>query len=240
LLGALEWNQIKLQREAVLVSNIGGLALREGRINRFVIGILNGQTVDPSILETIMELTNEFPTYEVDIRKLGQETLLRDLLENRIDAAVTLVPNTTEPNEQFDYVIIRRIGMYLLAGTNDSIWKRKINVEALDRRLLIVQGEDHPGFTTLIRAIKEAGVLPMIKAAPNPETAAQWLENGVGVAVADEGEVIYSDCSRRQITAAPLQGVPDMSVALIRVMDHSSDVLDFFFHRIKKMICADH
>lgn len=208
------------------------------RKERLVIGVLNGQAVEPSVLTAIMEMTNTQTQCEVDIRKLGHEMLLRALLDERIDVAVTLVPDGAALDEELDYVKIRRIRMHLLAAENDPIWNRETDFSALDGRLLIIQGEDHPCFAALIRGIKEAGALPQIKVAPNPEMAAQWLENGLGVSVTDEGEVMYSDRARRRLAAAPLQGAPEITVVIARKKAHTSRMLDIFDYYIGKTAAA--
>lgn len=206
----------------------GSIVMQSDDKKQFVIGVLSGQKLDSNILAGIMKIMNLFPQCDVDIRKEGHALLIKDLLEEKMDLAITLHADGDAPNEDLDYWELSRVRMHLFAKENDPVWTLETNLNALDRRILIIQGDDHPAFSALIKCIKAAGVLPHFKVAPSPVMVAHWLETGVGLSVADEGEIVYSELIQNKIPSAPLQGVPDLAVVMVKKKGNTSCELDMF------------
>lgn len=221
----------------VIMDAINGVIQRVqalgGSVNgKLVIGILEGQNVDPILLFAIKSLSDIYPEFSVDIRKMNHQQLLEELKANNLDIVETLFDADTTLDEELNYVELKKVKNYLVAKSDDPIWNTEPNLAAVDGRVLIAPGKPHPGMESAYRAISEAGIVPKIKTASDMESHALWLEAGVGVSILNQSHIIYSSRAFRPLSAVALPELPDVSVVLLWNRLHCTEMLEKFLHYI--------
>lgn len=196
---------------------------------RFVIGVLDGQTVQSDILLAIRSLCDRLPHLNVDIRRGSHRALMDDLRRNTVDVVQTIMAGDSALAPEFTVYPLRVLQTFLIAQSDDPIWQGSVICPTtLDGRTLIVPEEASPGLSSVIRRLQEAGIRPVIKTAQDMETQSLWLEAGMGVYLGTEGSVIYNSRSFRPIAAAPLAGISELTEVLIWKTDPSSTLLSLF------------
>ena len=196
---------------------------------RFVIGVLDGQTVQTDILLAIRSLCDRLPHLNVDIRRGSHRTLMDDLRQNTVDVVQTIMADDSARAPEFTVYPLRALRSFLIAQSDDPVWQNAaIRPASLDGRTLIVPEEPSPGLSSIIRRLREAGIRPIIKTAQDMETQSLWLEAGMGVYIGTEDSVIYNSRSFRPIVAAPLTDISALTEVLIWKKEPPSTLLSLF------------
>lgn len=196
--------------------------------NKFAIGVLAGQQIDNQILLTIRNLSDKYPRFSMDVKRMGHQDLINEIKANRIDIAETVISETVELDKDIDCMPIGKVKNYLIARNDDDIWNREISLAAIDGRTLVIPEEAHPGFDGLLRRLEEAGIHPIYKRAADMETHALWLEAGMGVSVLNENNVIYSSRAFRPLRTEQIKELDDASIALIWNKNNPAPLVDEF------------
>lgn len=223
----------------VIMDTINGViqrvqALGGSANGKLVIGILEGQNVDPILLFAIKSLSDTYPEFSVDIRKMNHRQLLEELKAGNLDVVLTLIDPNTQLEEELQYVELKKVKNYLVAKSDDPIWDAEPSLAAIDDRVLIAPGKPHPGMESAYQAIAEAGITPKIKTASDMESHALWLEAGVGVSILNQSHIIYSSRAFRPLSAVALPELPDVSVGLLWNSLHCTEMLEKFLNYIKQ------
>lgn len=216
-----------------IMGAINGLIHRvqqvDGQENeRLVIGILEGQAVASSMLFAIRILSDNFPQFSVDIRKMSHQELIEAAKAGDIHVAETILAPDTVPDEELKYLRLEDVKNYLVAWTEDPIWKKKPCLESLRDCILVVPEKNHPGMECVIRCLTEAGIKPAIRKASDMETHSLWLDAGVGVSICNEGHVICASPSVRPLMAVPMDELPMVSIALMWSEKRTTPMLERF------------
>ena len=216
-----------------IMDSINGLLRRvqdlgDVQNDRFVIGILEGQSVESNVLFAIRSLSDKYPHLSVDIRRMHHKELLEDIRANKLDVAQTIFSADTVPGEHISYIPLKEIRSYLMARKDDAVWEQKPTLASLDGRVLVVPENSHPGLDLVTRSIREAGMDVKLKPAGDMETQALWLEAGMGVYITNEENIIYSSRSFRPLDAVLLADVPPLSEVLIWNKSHTSAIQELF------------
>lgn len=183
--------------------------------DRLVIGLLDGQEVEASILMALKILSDRFPQFTVDIKRMPHQELINEIKTNRLDAAETIISADTVLGENISHLLIKEVGNYLVASVNDPIWEQEPSVAAINGRILVSSANSHPGIVSVNKSIAEAGVSPKIKKAPDTQTEQVWLEAGMGVTICNQGQVLYRSAVFRSLRTALLHELPKASIVLI-------------------------
>ena len=202
---------------------------------RFVIGVLDGQTVQTDILLAIRSLCDRLPHLNVDIRRGSHSTLMDDLRQNTVDVVQTILADDSTPTPEFTVYPLRVLQTFLIAQSDDPIWQGPVICPAsLDGRTWIVPEEPSPGLSSIIRRIQEDGIRPIIKTAQDMETQSLWLEAGMGVYIGTEDSVIDNSRSFRPIVAAPLTDIPVLAEVLIWKCDPTPPLMNLFLSLLNR------
>lgn len=229
--------ELMFKEMKVIMDTINGViqrvqALGGSANGKLVIGILEGQNVDPILLFAIKSLSDAYPEFSVDIRKMNHRQLLEELKANNLDIVESILDSNTHLDEDLDYVELKKVKNYLVAKSDDPIWDAEPNLAAIDGRVLIAPGKTHPGMERAYQAISDAGITPKIKTATDMESHALWLEAGVGVSILNQSHIIYSSRTFRPISAVALPELPDVSVVLMWNKVHCTEMVEKFLNYI--------
>lgn len=221
-----------------IMGAINGLIRRvqqlDGRENdRLVIGILEGQSVATSMLFAIRILSDNFPQFSVDIRKMSHKELMEAVRAGDIDIAETILAPDTGLEADLRYLRLEEVKNYLVAWSEDPIWEKKPCLASLKGRTMVVPEKSHPGMECVNRCLAEAGIKPAIRKASDMETHSLWLDAGVGVSICNEGHVICASPSVRPLIAVPMEELPSVSVALMWNPNHDTPMLGRFLHYVE-------
>lgn len=224
-----------------IMGAINGLIHRvqqvDGQENeRLVIGILEGQAVASSMLFAIRILSDNFPQFSVDIRKMSHQELIEAAKAGDIHVAETILAPDTVLDEELKYLRLEDVKNYLVAWTEDPIWKRKPCLESLRDCTLVVPEKNHPGMECVIRGLADAGVEPAIRKASDMETHSLWLDAGVGVSICNEGHVICASPSVRPLMAVPMDELPMVSIALMWSEKRTTPMLERFLDYVDSSV----
>lgn len=224
-----------------IMGAINGLIRRvqqvDGRENdRLVIGILEGQAVATSMLFAIRILSDNFPQFSVDIRKMSHQELIEAVRARDIDIAETILAPDTVLDEDLRCLRLEDVKNYLVAWTEDPIWEKKPCLESLKGQTLVVPERSHPGMECVSRCLAEAGIAPALRKASDMETHSLWLDAGVGVSICNEGHVICASPSVRPLMAVPLEELPRVSVTLMWSAGHDTPMLSRFLNYVESSI----
>lgn len=224
-----------------IMGAINGLIRRvqqvDGRENdRLVIGILEGQAVATSMLFAIRILSDNFPQFSVDIRKMSHQELIEAIKSRDIDIAETILAPDTVLDEELLHIRLEDVKNYLVAWTEDPIWQRKPSLDSLRDQTLIIPERIHPGVDCVNRVLAEAGIEPAVRKASDMETHSLWLDAGVGVSICNEGHVICASPSVRPLMAVPLEELPKVSIALMWNKEHDTPMLSRFLNYVKSSL----
>lgn len=216
-----------------IMDSINGLIRRvqdlgEVQNDRFVIGILEGQSVDSKVLFAIRNLSDKYPHLSVDIRRMHHDELLDNIRANKLDVAQTILSEDTDLGEETAHFPLKKLRSYLMAHKDNGVWGRKPTLASLDGRVLVVPENSHPGLDLVKHAIREIGLDVKFKPASDMETQALWLEAGMGVYITNEENIIYSSRSFRPLSAELLEDVPPLSEVLIWNKSHTSAIQELF------------
>jgi len=203
---------------------------------RLVIGVLDGQMVEPSVLAALRNMSDNFPQFGVDIRRMRHQELINDLTSNNLQVAETIITDDTVLDEDIDYLRIKDVSNYLISQKDDMIGVQESTLSLLDGRVLLTPEDLHPGIVSINKSIAEAGISPIIKAASALELQQLWLEAGMGVSICNQGHVIYSSLNLRQLVAAPLDELQKDSIVLLWNKNHCTPTLNQFLSYVKEDI----
>ncbi len=202
--------------------------------DRFVIGILEGQSVEAGVLFAIRNLSDKYPQLSVDIRRLYHCNLVDDIKAGTLDVAQTIISSASDLDEELDYVPIKMLNNFLMAQTDDPVWNlEKPGLAAVADRVLIAPENFHPGLEVVNRSILAAGITPTVKKGPDMETQALWLEAGMGVYIGNEDNVIFTSRTFRPLKAQILEELPQLTEVLIWNKNHCSALLKLFLEYIR-------
>lgn len=201
--------------------------------DRFSLGILEGQSVQTELLFAIQKLSETHPQLSIDIQRMYHGELLDGIKAKKLDAAQTIVEDGMKLDRELDCYPIKKLKCYLMAREDDSLWEEEFSLRSMDGKTLIAPADFHPGLEVLNKCMRQAGVKPKIKMAPDMETQALWLEAGLGVYIANENNIVYTSRTFRPVKAGILEELPSLSEVLIWNKSNKSPLVDMFLSFIK-------
>ena len=216
-----------------IMDTINGLIQRVQAVGdsdngKLVIGVLEGQNVDPILLFAIKSLSDLYPEFSVDIRKMSHQQLLAEAINQNLDVV----------DPELECSILKKVQNYLVAKSDDPIWESPVSLSSVNGKTLVVPAKPHPGSESVFQILTAAGITPVIKAASDMESHALWLEAGVGVSILNESHIIYCSHAFRPLSAVALPELPKVSVALVWNKNSSSNMLGQFLDLIRKDLAS--
>ncbi len=226
-----------------IMDTINGLIQRVQAVGdsdngKLVIGVLEGQNVDPILLFAIKSLSDLYPEFSVDIRKMSHQQLLAEAMNQNLDVVETILTDDTELDPELECIILKKVQNYLVAKSDDPIWESPVSLSSVNGKTLVVPAKPHPGSESVFRILTAAGITPVIKSASDMESHALWLEAGVGVSILNESHIIYCSHAFRPLSAVALPELPKVSVALVWNKNSSSKMLGQFLDLIRKDLAS--
>lgn len=226
-----------------IMDTINGLIQRVQAVGdsdngKLVIGVLEGQNVDPILLFAIKSLSDLYPEFSVDIRKMSHQQLLAEAMNQNLDVVETILTDDTELDPELECIILKKVQNYLVAKSDDPIWESPVSLSSVNGKTLVVPAKPHPGLESVFQILTAAGITPVIKAASDMESHALWLEAGVGVSILNESHIIYCSHAFRPLSAVALPELSKVSVALVWNKNSSSKMLGQFLDLIRKDLAS--
>lgn len=206
--------------------------------DQFVLGILEGQSVESNILFAIRNLSDKIPSLSVDIRRTSHSKLMDELLACKLNVVQTVISENTVLDDALDCFRLREVNTYLLAQRNDPILHAPFDPAALRDRILIVPEEIHPELADVVAALARSGITMRMKDAPDLETQSLWMEAGMGIYFGNDDSVIYTSRSFRPIGAVRMDGLPRNYEVLVWNKNCFPQVLEDFLSFIRMNLNA--
>lgn len=221
-----------------IMDTINGVIQRvqalEGTGNgKIVIGILEGQNVDPILLFAIQSLSDAYPEFSVDLKKMSHRQLMEELSAKTLDVVVTITTSDLTLGEDIESLVLKESKSYLVAKNDDPIWETEPSLRSIAGRVLVAPKEPHPGMEMAYKALADVGIVPTIKPASDMESHAIWLEAGVGVSILNQSHVIYESRAFRPLSAVELPELPPIFTTLLWNRTRSSVLLEQFLASIR-------
>ena len=107
-------------------------AMEETDTAHLVIGLLDGQTVEPSVLAAFRSISDMYPQFKVELKRSFHQELLHEVKSGIIDFAMIINTEDMKTGPDIEVLNIKPIHYYLIANVNHSIWNKEINLKALE------------------------------------------------------------------------------------------------------------
>ena len=208
----------------IVVHRVQAVANNED--NKLTIGILAGQEVDSSVLFALKKLSDDFPDFDLEIRKMLHQELVDELKANKLDIAETVISVDDVFDDEIGCLVIERSNIYLAARTDDLLWKKSPTISDIDGRVLLVPPDYHMGAVSIPQLIKNAQVNALLKATSDMESQSLWVEAGMGVTLCNKRHVICSSKNLKPIAVAQMNELPEVCIALLWNKNCHPPILD--------------
>ena len=208
----------------IVVHRVQAVANNED--NKLTIGILAGQEVDSSVLFALKKLSDDFPDFDLEIRKMLHQELVDELKANKLDIAETVISVDDVFDDEIGCLVIERSNIYLAARTDDLLWKKSPTISDIDGRVLLVPPDYHMGAVSIPQLIKNAQVNALLKATLDMESQSLWVEAGMGVTLCNKRHVICSSKNLKPIAVAQMNELPEVCIALLWNKNCHPPILD--------------
>lgn len=202
--------------------------LSSNQTSYFPIGVLDGQEIETDLLFSLRNLSDLYPQYNLNLQRMPHKDLLAALRRGELGVFETLISPGEELDATMDALILKEVSHVLIARDDDPIWNDPISLHSVDKQVLILPTDNHPGVATIRKAISDTGITPEFKIAPDLQSHSLWLEAGLGVSILNTSSVIYSSSTARHLKTVPLTELPALHVALISRKDYHTPLLDTF------------
>ena len=207
----------------------------KGGSRRFIIGLLDGQRVYPSIIHGMRMLvdTSQDNGVEVRIERKSHQDLLNDLLVGKLDVVQMSVPLEQELPIELDSTEMCRLGMVLVAKDDHPIWEKEpINIRTLADQTLIVPEARNWEMESNLEIIRNHGVWPKLKRVPDTETLTFMLDAGMGTLLCNEFHIVYTSMKSRAWKAAYFNELPKSKILLIWRKDDDNNIVGQFLQEL--------
>lgn len=208
----------------IVVHRVQAVANNED--NKLTIGILAGQEVDSSVLFALKKLSDDFPDFDLEIRKMLHQELVDELKANKLDIAETVISVDDVFDDEIGCLVIERSNIYLAARTDDLLWKKSPTISDIDGRVLLVPPDYHMGAVSIPQLIKNAQVNALLKVTSDMESQSLWVEAGMGVTLCNKRHVICSSKNLKPIAVAQMNELPEVCIALLWNKNCHPPILD--------------
>ena len=234
--GEILYKEMKATMRSINATISRVQAAGKASTDRFVLGILEGQSVEEDVLFAIRNLSDKFPHLNVDIRRMYHSQIVEEILSCRLDIAQTIISDQTVLDDSLDCLTLRNLSNFLLAQKKDPVLQGDFSITSLRGRNLIVPENIHPGLSAAIQELQSTGISMNIKRAPDLETQSLWMEAGMGVYIGNENSVIYTSIPFRPINAVPMPELPKNKEVLIWNRHAHPNILEDFLSFIRANI----
>lgn len=236
--GELMYREMKVAMKSINSILRHVQALGDAENDSFVIGVLEGQSVENSVLFAIRALSDSFPHLNVDIRRQYHQTMVDEIKANQMDVGQSIITDDDELDPELDYLPLKTLHYYLIAQKDDPIWVNTPSLALLGEHVLIMPGDMHPGLEAVNRQLVAAGITPQVKKCPDMETQALLLESGMGIYIGNEDNIIYASRSFRPVAAKRLEGLSPMKEVLIWSKNNRQRILDRFLSILRRSLVS--
>lgn len=202
------------------------------KYSKFVIGVLDGQSVDSKVLFALKKLSDAFPDVTVELRRLRHSEFVDGIKKRNIDVAQTVMSVNTELDDSLDCMVINKEPYYLAARADLDLWTDMSGFERLNKTTLFVQRNISPDVPDITRIVKELCPATKIKYAPDEGTRSLWLESGMGVTICNKNHIFLAP-AKRPLKCEELKELGSAFITLIWNKNSNSALLDSFLHLVK-------
>lgn len=203
------------------------------KYSKFVIGVLDGQSVDSSILLGLKKLADAFTDVSVELRRLRHSEFVAGIKKRDIDIAQTVISVNTVLDNSLSHMVINQEPYFLAARADLELWKNRHGFELLDQTTLFVQREVSPDVLDITQTVKESCPTTKIKYAPDEGTRSLWLESGMGVTICNQSHIFLAS-TLRPLKCAELKELGSAQITLIWNETNSSVLLKSFCGSYRK------
>lgn len=196
-----------------LVSRAQTVAM--GYNGMLTVGVLEGQWMGDALSALCCAFLRRYPNIDFRLVQGSFSQLRQQLIDGKIDAAVTLEFDVRETHGVVWRVLERDVAVFAASRSLRLARKETVRVEdLLDETLLTISPRDSKaGHDKLMNYLKKlGGPSHNVRCAPNFSTLTLWIEAGLGVGIVNHSSALAQNPSVRLLRELPLE---DASTCLV-------------------------
>ena len=164
----------------------------EGSSGLLRIGLLEGQLLSDSFINTYQQFIAEYPNIDFRLSRASFSKLRNCLYNEEIDLAVTLSFDV-ERDSALRHIKIQQNDAFFLISKRHPLADKEINCwpQLADELFIFIDPKDSlGGAQEIIKECVNLGFDPKIDYAPSLESAMLWVEAGLGIGVFDSNNYL--------------------------------------------------
>ena len=203
---------------------------------KLIIGILDGQTVDSTVLAAFRNISDIFPQFKMELQRTFYHELIYEIKHGHIDVALVVTHDSTKLDPGLDMLTLRKIHYYLVGSLAHPIWNKQRDLKSLEQETLIIPADSNPSTVMQKEILEQNCIFPEMKTAEDTETNSLWIEAGMGVSIVNQAHIIYRAKAYRPMRVEQITQIPDARVSLIWNKSHVTNMMELFFGFLKQSI----
>lgn len=207
-------------------------AVGQGFNGMLTMGVLEGQWMGESLSELCRAFLRRYPNIDFRLQQGSFSFLRQQLIDGRIDAAVTLELDVREMHGVVWRVLERDVAVFAASRSLRLARKETVQVEDLleEALLIIPPGDSKAGHSKLMNYLKKlGGPSQNVRYAPNFSTLALWIEAGLGVGIVNHASALSQTPSVRLLHEIPLK---DASTCLVWRQNNLNPAVDLLVEMV--------
>ena len=220
---SMEYNLL-LSRALNAASNVAGT---------LVLGLLEGQLVDPDLRSVLQNFRSRFPGVTVELRRYSFHDMLKALKSAELDAGITLsVELMNHPD--MNAIPLYSVGNDMVFATDtfsDSVYAASLR-DFADQTFIEIEQSDSPIISGLmLDSCKRAGFIPRICKVKNLKEQITAIELGQGVAAFNQ---FHQTCNHPGLTHISLPELPAVEFSFAWMKTSGNHALPFLVSEMQR------
>lgn len=204
----------------------------QGYNGMLTMGVLEGQWMGEPLSKLCCAFLQRYPNIDLRLQHGSFSFLRQQLIDGRIDAAVTLEFDIREMHGVVWRVLERDVAVFAASRSLRIARKERAQVEdLLDETLLTISPKDsRAGHDKLMNYLKKlGGPSQNVRYAPNFSTLTLWLEAGLGVGIVNDSSALARNPTVRLLHEIPLE---DASTCVVWRQNSLNPAVDLFMRMV--------
>lgn len=202
-------------------------------VGTLVLGLLEGQLVDPDLRSVLQSFRSRFPGVTVELRRYSFHDMLKALKSTEIDAGITLsVELMNHPD--MNAIPLYSVGNDMVFATDtfsDSVYAASLR-DFADQTFIEIEQSDSPIISGLmLDSCKRAGFIPHICKVKNLKEQITAIELGQGVAAFNQ---FHQTCNHPGLTHISLPELPAVEFSFAWMKASGNQALPFLVSEMQR------